>query len=135
LGSALTDFEAFVSERIRETELRSTLTILAALEAALRIDYRHRVEQRRKDPLSKEFRRINRSRGTRVRFDEDLLELWRQHHPGYKKLVSELRAALHFRHWLAHGRYWQEPNGGRFDYFSVYSLAELILNTLPLLDS
>lgn len=133
LGSTPTDFDAFVFERIKETELRSTLAILSSLEAALRIDYRRRVEQRLKDPLSKDFRKINKTRRTGVRFDEDLLELWARHHPGHKKMVSELRGALHFRHWLAHGRYWERPSGGRFDYLSMYNLAALILGAFPLL--
>jgi hypothetical protein len=133
LGLTPVEFEAIVSGRIRETELRSTLAILAAVEATLRVDYQRRVEQRLKDPLSKAFRKIRKDQRSRLRFDEDLLELWRQHHPDQKNLVSELRAALHFRHWLAHGRYWEMPSSGRFDYLSMYTLADLILVSFPLL--
>jgi hypothetical protein len=90
--------------RIEETDLRSSFATLAAVEAALRIDCRVRATQRRKDPLSKAFRVIYRAKRQNVRLDEDLLSLWLQYHPGLKGLVGELRAALHFRNWLAHGR-------------------------------
>lgn len=69
-----------------------------------------------------------KQRQERALFDEDLLGLWAEHHPELKRYVSELRAALKFRHWLAHGRYWRRPINGRFDYFSIYLLAEAILS-------
>jgi hypothetical protein len=91
--------------------MRSTLALLAAVEAALRI---LRATQRRKEDLSKAFRTLYKKKQAHSLFDEDLLELWAKHHPELKKYVSELRAALKFRHWLAHGRYWRRPTNGRF---------------------
>ena len=37
----------------------------------------------------------------------------------------DLKGAFKFRHWLAHGRYW-DPNLGRkkYDFQSLYALAE-----------
>jgi hypothetical protein len=126
------EFGDLLLGRIEETDLRSSLAILAALEAALRIDFQLRVKQRAKDPLSREFRAIFKVRPDRARFDEDLLDPWVRHHPSLKSLVGELRGALHFRHWLAHGRYWKRPAHGRFDYLSMYILAELIFAQFPL---
>ena len=132
LGYSPSEFNDFLRSRIEETELRSSLAILAALEAAVRIDYQLRTKQRHKDALSREFRAIYKKRQERARFDEDLLEPWVRHYPSFKILARELRAALHFRHWLAHGRYWKRPTHGRFDYPSLYRLAELMLVQLPL---
>jgi DNA primase large subunit len=132
LGYSLSEFNDFLLTRIEETELRSSLAILAALEAAVRIDYQLRVKQRQKDALSREFRAVYKKKQERARFDEDLLELWARHNPSFKVLIGELRAALHFRHWLAHGRYWMRPTHRRFDYLSLYQLAELIFGQLPL---
>lgn len=131
LNCSLPEFNDFLSSRIEETDLRSSLAILASLEAVVRIDYQLRVKQRYKDPLSREFRDIYKIRKERVRFDEDLLEPWIRHYPLFKKLIQVLRGALHFRHWLAHGRYWRRPVHGRFDYLSLYLLAELMLSQLP----
>jgi hypothetical protein len=115
-------------DRIGETEMRSTFAMLAAVEAALRIDYLLRATQRRKDDLSRAFRTLYQEKQERALLEEDLLDLWAKHHPELKRYVSELRAALKFRHWLAHGRYWRRPTNGRFDYASIYYLAEVILN-------
>ena len=125
------EFNQLVLSRIEETVLRSCLATLAAVEAALRNDYLLRARQRRKDPLSRAFRVIYKTKRENVRFDEDLLDLWVEYHPDLRRLVGELRAALHFRHWLAHGRSWERPAHGRFDYDSIYNLAELILSNFP----
>jgi hypothetical protein len=115
-------------DRIEETEIRSTLALLAAVEAALRIDYLLRVNRRAKDDLSRAFRTLFKEKQERALFDEDLLGFWANHHPELKRYLSELRAALRFRHWLAHGRYWRRPTNGRFDYLSIYFLAQMILS-------
>lgn len=132
LGFSTVEFEELLLSRIEETGLRSSLSALSAVEAALRIDYLLRVTQRHKDPLSRAFRDIYKKKGENPRFDEDLLGLWAKHHPDFKGLIGELRAALHLRHWLAHGRYWERPVHGRFDYVSLYTLAELMLVNFPL---
>jgi hypothetical protein len=132
LGYSPSDLEKLLLRRIKETGLRSSLAILAALEAALRIDYELRAKQRRKDPLSRAFRVMYKRKRERIRFGEDLLDLWVQHHPNLRRHVGELRAALHFRHWLAHGRHWERPSYGRFDYVDIYNLAERVLSDFPL---
>lgn len=114
-------------DRIEETEIRSIFALLAAIEAALRIDYRLRVKWRGKDDLSRAFRTLFNEKQERA-FFEDLLDLWAKHHPELKRYLSELRDALKFRHWLAHGRFWRRPTNGRFDYLSIYFLAEAILS-------
>jgi len=126
------EYDELLSGRIDETELRSSLAILAAVEAAFRVDYQLRAKQRAKDPLSRDFRAIYKLRQERARFDEDLLDPWTRHYPLFRSLIGELRGALHFRHWLAHGRYWKRPVHGRFDYLSLYDLAELIFAQFPL---
>jgi hypothetical protein len=131
LFTSRAQFNELLRRRVEETSLRSSLAILAAVEAALRNDYGFRATKQRKDPLSRAFRVIYRTKGERVRFDEDLLDLWVQHHPGLRRLVGELRAALHFRHWLAHGRSWERPVQGRFDYLSIYNLAEVMFANSP----
>ena len=131
LGYTRAEFQNLLKSRRNETELRSSLAMLALLEAALRIDFRQRIKQRRKYSLSKAFRSLRKQGRSKIRFD-DLLNLWILHHPGVKRPFSEFRSALHFRHWLAHGRYWDRPSHGRFDYFAIYSLTEAILTVCPL---
>jgi hypothetical protein len=45
-----------------------------------------------------------------------------QHISG-KSVISDLRGALNYRNWLAHGRYWVAKLGRKYDFFSVLTLA------------
>ena len=112
-----------LKKRIEETNLRSILVTLAALEASFRIDYEIRCSKRLKDPLSKAFRSMYRYHKQHVSLDEDIFEAWRTHMAESKTLISELRTAFRLRHWLAHGRYWQPKLGRTFDFDSIYDLA------------
>ena len=132
LGLSIDEVNTLIHDRVAETNLRSSFAILAAVEAALRIDYLRRVKQRLKDPLSRAFRDIHKTRKEHVRFDEDILQSWSQHHPEFKRLVGALRSALHFRHWLAHGRYWLKPEHGKLDYIEIYDLAVFMFEHMPL---
>jgi hypothetical protein len=92
IGYTLAEFNDLLLGRIEETDLRSSLAVLAAVEAALRIDYLLRATKpkRRKDPLSIAFRTIYRRKRKNARF-EDLLDLWGKH---YSELKRYLFSAL-----------------------------------------
>jgi hypothetical protein len=94
--------------------------------------YLLRCTSKLKDPLSREFRQLYKTNEERVRLDEDLLRLWAQNDPGLGPLISNLRGALKFRHWLAHGRYWEPKLGRKWDFTEVYLLASRILANFPL---
>ena len=112
-----------LKQRIEETNLRSILVTLAALEASFRIDYEIRCSKRLKDPLSRAFRSIYRHHKQHVSLDEDIFETWKAKTPTSKKLIGDLRTAFKLRHWLAHGRYGQLRLGRVFDFDSIYDLA------------
>jgi len=126
------ELESLLAARLEETDLRSALTILADLEAAFRFDYKYRCLKRLKDPISRGFHAIQKSRNKRVRFDEDILEEWKQRSPNFRRLVGELRAAWKFRHWLAHGRTEEPKLGRKYDYSVIYALADAVLQAFPL---
>lgn len=46
-------------------------------------------------------------------------------------IVSDLKDAFKYRHWLAHGRYWEPKLGRKYDYFSVFTLAQTVFNSFP----
>lgn len=122
-----------LSLRLRETDQRSAFFVMARLEAAFRVDYECRCRLRMKDELSKAFRRLWKLQTTRVSLDEDLFDLWKAHVSASRQLISELRGAFKFRHWLAHGRYWKPKLGrSKYDFDYVYDLAEAVFASLPL---
>ena len=106
-----------------------------ALEAALRIDFLSRVKFKKKDTVSRAFRELYKQQKMQVRLNEDILEVWKYCHPEFRPLVSQLRSALRYRHWLAHGRYWIPKLDRSYDYASVYDLASQTIADLPLMES
>lgn len=120
------------SLRLKELELNAVFMLLSSMEALFRIDFNIRVNQKLKDELSKEFRNIYKTKQSRVSLEEDILNIWQTHFRELKLIISEYKSALHYRHWLAHGRYWEPKLGRKYDFDSVYILASSIINNLPL---
>ena len=114
-----------------ENERNSSLNILAALEAAFRVDFIQRCQGRKRDALSGVFRDVYQKKGLRVSLEDDIFSSWRQIHPELKPYVSSLTSALKYRHWLAHGRYWTRKWGKEYDYQEIYSLAQSTFDTFP----
>jgi hypothetical protein len=67
--------------------------------------------------------------------EEEILNAWVEHRNVSSSLVRNLKGAFKYRHWLAHGRYWNPKLGQPYDYDGVFLLAESILNSFPLLIS
>lgn len=118
-------------KRIDELERTSSLVLFSFLEAKFRLDYLQRCRSKKKDPLSRKFRAIYKRKDFRVSLEEDILQNWKEHHPEFRPLISELIGAFKYRHWLAHGRYWNPKLGRKYDYAYTYFLAsQIYLNLL-----
>jgi hypothetical protein len=117
--------------RLDEADLTSALTVLAAVEAVFRIDYLQRCYRRAKDPLSRAFRDIYKSKQQQASLEDEIFEAWINNSSGASSIIGELRGAFKFRHWLAHGRYWTPKLGRRYDFSDVFALADLALRSLP----
>jgi hypothetical protein len=126
-GYSPSDLRLELNDRLEETDLRSALAVLSRLEAIFRTDYEQRCRKRRKDDISRGFREMYKRRQMKVSLEDEIFEIWRQHSPSAPALISELRGAFKFRHWLAHGRYWTPKLGRRYDYNYIYTLATIIL--------
>lgn len=130
---ALHTVELELMHRLDELDRSTILTVLAALEARFRIDYEIRRLRTRKDAVSVDLRALYRERGNRASLEDDILSIWQRNLSGGTKLIGELRGAFKLRHWLAHGRYWTPKLGRQYDFLSIYDLASLTLERLPLL--
>ncbi len=117
------EIQSEMKERLHELEMATILIMFSAIEAAFRIDYIQRCYRREKDAMSKAFRHLHKKKGIRVSLEDEILEVWKKHTAGSGSIIGKLRAAFNFRHWLAHGRYWQ-PRFPPYDYLAVYSLAQ-----------
>ena len=117
VGFTREDAQRRYEELRGELDLVTSMGLFAALEAAIRVDFQARVEQRRKDSLSRAYRKLWRlAQGRKrkyVRLEEDILEAMKASRPGWRSQVGQLKGALAYRHWLAHGRYWLASLGSR----------------------
>jgi hypothetical protein len=106
----------------KEAEYSSMLALIASIEAYIRVDF---VERRRR---TGGFRTLYSQFGIRALFD-DILDAWSYLDSIHSRWVSKFRDLLRLRHWLAHGRYWNQ-NVGRNDYSPelVYEIGIEILN-------
>jgi len=115
---------------LEEHERRSVMSILTGVEAAFRMDYYERCAQKMKDPLSRALRAIYDLKAKKASLADDIFDTWKVEGGADKVMIGELKGAMNYRDWLAHGRYW-DPNLGRdYDYFTVYSLAQAIFEEL-----
>jgi len=118
-----------LNKRIVELEKTSSLTLLSLVESRFRTDYINRVTNKYKDNVSKDIRILYKQKGTRVSLEDDILEIWKINTSGSAHIISELKGIFKYRHWLAHGRYWNPKLGSnKYDYLSIYSLTFTIIN-------
>lgn len=132
IGYELAEVAEELGERLAELDLTSTLTVLGALEAAFRIDYLLRCDLNKRDPISRAFQNIYRDKKDRARLDEDIFDVWKVNAFGTSRIIGDLKGVFKFRNWLAHGRYLVR-DGQKYDYATVYALADSALNSFPLL--
>jgi hypothetical protein len=130
-GYAPIEVTAELGERFHEAELTSSLTVLASVEAAFRIDYLQRCYRRGKDPVSRAFRGIYKSKKQQASLEDEIFGVWADNSSVPPSIIGELRGAFRFRHWLAHGRYWEPKLGRRYEFSDVYALADLTLRSFP----
>lgn len=113
------ELDSYFQDILQEIDVQASLFLLAATEATIRVDFLSRVYERRKDPVSRDFRQKYVSRcdhnKIKVRLDEDILDTWSEHSPETKSDIGRLKGAMKYRHWLAHGRYWVPKIGQRYD--------------------
>lgn len=131
VGYAAAEVAGELGERLEEADLTSSLTVLAAVEAAFRIDYLQRCYGKGKDPVSCALREIHKERQQYASLEDEIFEAWINNSSGASSIIGELRGAFKFRHWLAHGRYWTPKLGRRYDFSDVFALANLTLSSFP----
>jgi len=125
VGYTLDELKKEQDERLSELDKASSLTILASIEASLRIDYLQRCEDRRKDSVSIRMREIYKNKADRAKIEDDILEVWKQE-AALKAIAERAKAAFKYRHWLAHGRYLVPKLGRSYDFEYLVALASEI---------
>lgn len=130
IGFTRREVEEFFDAQRGRLELLTMFEILATTEAVLRIEVRTRVAARRKDPLSRRFRSLYKSRGDRIRLDEDILAAMKEEGVS-PRAIAAFRGALRLRHWLAHGRHWHPRLGRGYAPSDVFDISRALIDSIP----
>jgi hypothetical protein len=96
----------------------------------LRIEVRTRATLRKKDSLSRCFRRLHKAKGDRIRLDEDILDTMKQEGVS-QSAIAAFRGALDLRHWLAHGRHWHPKLGRGYAPSDVFDISRALIDSIP----
>jgi hypothetical protein len=130
---ALRDFRNKIIQILLTTphNIHDKFTI-SATEGTLRADFFSKVFDKDKSDLGREFRTKYKAKGNKISLEEDIIESWKSNHPETKSDFGDLLGLLHYRHWLAHGRYWDIYKKGRiYKADETYGIAESIFNFVP----
>ena len=73
LGYTVEEINEQKGDVIREYELTACLNLLATIEAAFRMDYVNRVQERKKDDLSRKFRELYNVQVCKVSLENDII--------------------------------------------------------------
>lgn len=122
--------EEFFDEQRGRLELLTMFELLATAEAILRIEFKARVAQRRKDDLSRRFRAAYKRSGEKIRLDEDILAALKDVGVG-SRIVGAFRGTLRLRDWLAHGRHWHPKLGRGYTPDDVLGIARELIDSIP----
>lgn len=124
--------DLFAAQRA-ETNQAAILQLLAATEAALRVDVIKRLIEKKRTPISRSFANLYKSHRLRLKLGEHLLGVHREHgSPNTRRLIDEFVEALKMSHWLAHGRYWPPRFQRPFDPDLVFRLCHDLLAALSI---
>jgi hypothetical protein len=127
---ALENVEDARDKCLSELDYSSSMSVMAALEASIRVDYLSRVYARRKDSLSRSMKYLHGEKANRAKIDKDILRLWDTETSVSSSLIRQVSSAFGYRHWLAHGRYWTPKFGSQYDYSTLFAIADEFIEAM-----
>ncbi len=120
----------FASAR-KHLRYAAMLHLLTTAEALLRLDFERLSKRKTKPAIYRQFRKVGRERGEKIRLEEDILNTWIKVYPETARSIREFKGVVPLRDWLAHGRYWN-PKIGRsmYEVGDVFGIASEMLNRM-----
>lgn len=133
-GYSIDELDLEFEDYRNELDQQVSLILVASFEAILRLDFVHRVVDKRKDPASKKLRAMARAKVSPqdIRLDH-LLDAWKDI-LGRVEVIGQFKQVVLLRHWLAHGRYWIQKSGLRaIDPLEVWQRGVAVMDAIPIL--
>ncbi|MFD1256158.1 hypothetical protein ACFQ3S_05075 [Mucilaginibacter terrae] len=97
--------------------------LISATEGIVRFDYFEKCYDKNKSLVGRYFRDIHKIKGKKVSLEGDILNTWKN--VTSDLCFSDFIGLLNYRHWLAHGRYWN-PKFGRREPYTVDVVYEIV---------
>src|SRR5579862_2395736 len=97
-----------------EHEHQSVMMLTASIEATFQVDLQFRCVKKLTDHVSQALRQLaKKAQKMHRRIEiEDILDTWKEQ-IGHANAFGDLKQVIEYRHWLAHGRYWNQKSGLR----------------------
>lgn len=127
----LSEFNTKTSLNMQELEHLTAMDMFSAAEACFWRDYRHRGVSSEVDPFTVAMRNLYAGSGGPSFYKlEPVIKVWQAHtaHP-LPQYFSEFKGALHYRHWLAHGRHW-DLNVKRYTLTQVLDICTRVVDAV-----
>lgn len=130
IGMHKRHLEEYFTQCEKALDYATGFQLLSSIEASLRLDFLGRVNKPRPtSKIDKTFQDIFEVKAFKVNLEEDILEQWKEHKPACVNEIGQFKQILRFRHWLAHGQYWQ-PDFPKYAPLQAYSIGKNILDCL-----
>jgi hypothetical protein len=130
VGATRGEVEEFFDAQRGQLELLTMFELLSTTEAILRIEFSARVAARKKDGLSRRFRKLHKVNRDKIRLDDDILGAMKDEGiPA--NVIADFRGALRLRHWLAHGRHWHPKLGRGYAPSDVFDISRALIDSIP----
>jgi len=136
-GYSEKEIRKHLAYHLQEAEYDASLVLLGAIEAAFRLDFDYCYTKKLKDKRSIAVRNLAKdaiARGVVHSYKipiTELCELLEHSSSIQKHEITLLKVYFNYRHWLAHGRYWQLKLGrSKPTFMEIYEIAKTLKNLL-----
>jgi len=106
-GMTLQEYREAIDAIFLELDHATSFSLLSAAEAELWRSYKYYGKGKDTGKIPIGLRRLFARHGERLKDVERILDVWRLNKPQpAKSKFSAFKAAMKYRHWIAHGRHW-----------------------------
>lgn len=131
VGMSENEIQVIKEDILKENDATHSLLILTTIEALFRLDADKKYCDKKKNEYSKQIKDIyDKTKGERIRLEEDLINTrMSEDDDKLRRFYNELKKCFKYRHWLAHGRYWDPKRITAVDFDSIKILIATILTS------
>jgi len=128
IGMSKNEIELTKEDMLKENDITHCLIILTTIEALIRLDADKKYCEKKKNAYSRKIKDIyDKTKGERIKLEEDLINIRMQEDDSsLRRIYNDLKKCFKYRHWLAHGRYWDPKRITEVDFDSI----KILITTL-----